>query len=95
MPCLLNQEIISLLSTLGVKDEVFEAMQQQQLILLGKMLINREAALDVLQKLNGVDSKNILVKMLLQGYEPNVEPYLSMMLQSHHENQLSDLKSRC
>lgn len=95
MPCFLNREIISLLSTLGVKDEVFEVMQQQQLILLGKMLITREAALDVLQKLNGVDSKNILVKMLLQGYEPNVEPYLSMMLLSHHENQLSDLKSRC
>ncbi|GAV63008.1 RdRP domain-containing protein [Cephalotus follicularis] len=93
--CFLNREIVSLLSTLGIKDEVFEAMQQEQLHLLGKMLTNREAALDVLQKMGGYDSKNILVKMLLQGYEPNVEPYLSMLLQVHHESLLSDLKSRC
>ncbi|KAJ7956264.1 RNA-dependent RNA polymerase [Quillaja saponaria] len=95
MPCFLNREIISLLSTVGVKDEVFEAMQQEQLCLLGKMLTIREAAVSVLESLSGADSKNILVKMLHQGYEPNVEPYLSMMLQAHYENQLSDLKSRC
>lgn len=95
MPCFLNREIIILLSTLGIKDEVLEAMQQEQLHLLGKMLTNREAALDVLQKLSVANSKSILVKMLLQGYEPNIEPYLSMMLQAHHENQLSELKSRC
>ncbi|KAK7861470.1 rna-dependent rna polymerase 2 [Quercus suber] len=40
MPCYLNQEIITLLSTLGVKDEVFEAMQMEQLCLLGKMLMH-------------------------------------------------------
>ncbi|KAK1565007.1 hypothetical protein Q3G72_016739 [Acer saccharum] len=95
MPCFLNREIISLLSTLRIKDEVFESMQQKQLCLLGQMMTNRGAALGVLQSLCGADSKNILVKMLLQGYEPNVEPYLSMMLQSHYESQLSDLKSRC
>lgn len=95
MPCYLNREIISLLSTLGVKDEVLEAMQQEQLCLLGKMLTNREAALNVLESLNGSDSRNILVKMLLQGYEPNQEAYLSMMLQAHFENLLSDLKTRC
>ncbi|CAI0398835.1 unnamed protein product [Linum tenue] len=34
--------------------------------------------------------------MLLQGgYEPNQEPYLSMMLQSYHESLLSELKGRC
>jgi RNA-dependent RNA polymerase len=95
MPCYLNREIISLLSTLGVEDEVFEAMQQEQLCLLRKMLTSREAALNVLESLNGSNSRNILVKMLLQGYEPNQEPYLLMMLQAHYENLLSDLKSRC
>ena len=95
MPCYLNREIITLLSTLGVKDEVFEAMQKEQLCLLGKMLTNRDASLKVLEILNGSDSRNILVKMLLQGYEPNQEPHLSMMLQAHYDNLLSDLKSRC
>lgn len=95
LPSFLNREIISLLSTLGIKDEIFEKMQQEQLCLLGKMMADREAALHVLQRLVGIDVKNIMVQMLLQGYEPNAEPYLSMMLQSHYENQLSDLKSRC
>lgn len=95
MPCYLNREIISLLSTLGVKDETFEGLQQQQLRLLGRMLSNREAALDALENLSWADSKNLLVKMLLQGYEPNVEPYLSMMLQAYHENLLVELRSRC
>ncbi|XP_050288855.1 RNA-dependent RNA polymerase 2-like isoform X1 [Quercus robur] len=62
---------------------------------MGKMLTNRDASLKVLEILNGSDSRNILVKMLLQGYEPNQEPYLSMMLQAHYDNLLSDLKSRC
>lgn len=95
MPCFLNREIISLLSTLGVKDEALLAMQQEQLHLLGRMLTDREAALDVLESLSGVDSKSILVKMLHQFYEPNSEPYLSMMLKAHYTEQLSDLKSRC
>ncbi|OMO59796.1 RNA-dependent RNA polymerase, eukaryotic-type [Corchorus olitorius] len=95
MPCFLNREIVALLSTLGVKDEVLEKLQEEQLCVLGKMLTNREAALDALQSIGGADSKNILVNMLLQGYEPNVEPYLSMMLLAHHESLLSDLKTRC
>ncbi|XP_052182368.1 RNA-dependent RNA polymerase 2 [Diospyros lotus] len=95
MPCYLNREIISLLSTLGVEDQAFEAMQDQQLRLLDKMLISREAALGVLESMNASDAKSILIKMLLQGYEPNVEPYLSMMLRAHHDNILSDIRSRC
>ncbi|KAA8540846.1 hypothetical protein F0562_024809 [Nyssa sinensis] len=95
MPCYLNREIVTLLTTLGVEDKAFEAMQDEQLRLLDKMLTSREAALDVLESINPSDIKSILVKMLLQGYEPNSEPYLSMMLQMHHDNLLSDLRSRC
>ncbi|KAL6997199.1 RNA-dependent RNA polymerase 2 [Sarracenia purpurea var. burkii] len=94
MPCFLNREIVSLLSTLGVEDKVFEAIQDQQLRLLDKMLTSREAALDALESM-GNDGKSIIVKMLKQGYEPNLEPYLCMMLKAHHDSQLSDLKSRC
>lgn len=95
MPCYLNREIISLLSTLGVKDEVFLEMQRKQLLALAKMLTDKEAALNVLEGLSGVDRRNILVKMLLVGYRPSAEPYLSMMLKAHHEIQLADLRSRC
>uniref|UniRef100_A0A7N0VFB0 RNA-dependent RNA polymerase n=2 Tax=Kalanchoe fedtschenkoi TaxID=63787 RepID=A0A7N0VFB0_KALFE len=92
MPCYLNREIVSLLSTLGVDDTVFEDMQKQQLESLNKMLTDRSAAIKILQHMSGVDT---LVKMLLQGYEPSLEPYLSMMIQSYHENHLSELRSRC
>ncbi|XP_057952137.1 RNA-dependent RNA polymerase 2 [Malania oleifera] len=94
MPCYLNREIVALLSTLGVEDSVFETMQSEQIYFLDKMLTNREAALDVLESM-GVERKNVLVKMLLQGYEPIAEPYLSMMLQAHRESQFYDLRSRC
>ncbi|XP_065876219.1 RNA-dependent RNA polymerase 2 [Euphorbia lathyris] len=95
MPCYLNREIITLLTTLGVKDEVFEVLQKHQLYLLGEMLNNRNAALNVLENLSWADSKNFLTKMLRQGYEPNKEPYLSMLLQAYHENLLMELRSRC
>ena len=49
----------------------------------------------VLDGLGSYDVKDILVKMLLQGYEPSREPYLSMMLLSHHDNLLFDLRTRC
>ncbi|KAK4437182.1 RNA-dependent RNA polymerase 2 [Sesamum alatum] len=94
-PCYLNREIITLLSTLGVEDRSFLAMQDEQLQHLGKMLTEKEAALKVLESTGGGEMKSILARMLLQDYEPNKEPYLLTMLQSHLENQLSDLRSRC
>ncbi|KAM3380945.1 RNA-dependent RNA polymerase 2 [Capsicum galapagoense] len=95
MPCYLNREIVILLSTLGVEDKALEDLLDNHLHLLGKMLTTNEAALDVLESMGGGDVKKILMRMLHQGYAPNLEPYLSMMLQSHFENQLSDLRSRC
>ncbi|KAK2970903.1 hypothetical protein RJ640_005260 [Escallonia rubra] len=94
-PCYLNREIVTLLSTLGVEDKFFEALQDVQLRLLDNMVTSRDAALDVLESMNPGEIKNVIVKMLLQGYQPNAEPYLSMMLQSHRDNLLSDLRSRC
>ncbi|KAL5987597.1 RNA-dependent RNA polymerase 2 [Asimina triloba] len=95
MPCYLNREIISLLSTLGIEDEKFELMQKEQIECLDKMLTDRDVALNVLEGTAGGEMRATLTKMLLQGYEPNVEPYLSMMLKSHREFQLHDMRSRC
>lgn len=95
MPCYLNREIITLLSTLGVRDQVFIDMQNDQMNVLGKMLTDREAALRVLDSMGLKESKSIIVKMLRAGYRPDNDPYILMMLQSYHESQLSDLRSRC
>nr|XP_043618244.1 RNA-dependent RNA polymerase 2 [Erigeron canadensis] len=93
--CYLNREIVTLMSTLGVEDNAFLALQDAQLRVINAMLYSREDALMVLDGLGSYDVKDILVKMLLQGYEPNREPYLSMMLLSHHDNLLVDLRTRC
>lgn len=95
MPCYLNREIVCLLSTLGVADENFELIQGEQMRLLDGMLTDRDMALNVLEGMSGSITKADLAQMLLQGYEPNEEPYLSMMLKAHHEYQLSEIRSKC
>lgn len=93
-PCYMNREIISLLSTLGIRDEVFESMQQDDMHESDGMLINKEAALSVLGKIGGADTKTA-AEMLLQGYEPSSEPYLLMILKAHRANRLTDIRTRC
>ncbi|CAM0904284.1 unnamed protein product [Alopecurus aequalis] len=93
-PCYMNREIISLLSTLGIRDEIFELMQQDDMRELDEMLNNREAALSVLGKIGSAETKTAS-KMLLQGYEPSLEPYLLMILKAHQDNRLTDIRTRC
>eukprot|EP00268_Persea_americana_P039530 TRINITY_DN3910_c0_g1_i9.p1 TRINITY_DN3910_c0_g1~~TRINITY_DN3910_c0_g1_i9.p1 ORF type:complete len:976 (+),score=148.08 TRINITY_DN3910_c0_g1_i9:410-3337(+) len=95
MPSYLNREIVCLLSTLGIADENFELIQGEQMRLLDGMLTNRDMALNVLEGMTGGSTKVDLAQMLLQGYEPNEEPYLSMMLKAHREYQLSEIRSKC
>ncbi|KAH9611766.1 hypothetical protein KSS87_009030 [Heliosperma pusillum] len=94
LPCYLNREIVTLLTTLGVEDASFEAMLQEHLHLLGNMLTRKGAALAVLEGM-GMGENNVLAKMLRHGYDPSTEPYLRMMLRAYLENQLSDLRGRC
>ncbi|XP_047070801.1 probable RNA-dependent RNA polymerase 2 [Lolium rigidum] len=93
-PCYMNREIISLLSTLGIRDETFELMQHDDMRELDEMLNNREAALSVLGKIGSAETKTAS-KMLLQGYEPSLEPYLLMILKAHQDNRLTDIRTRC
>ncbi|RLM75578.1 putative RNA-dependent RNA polymerase 2 [Panicum miliaceum] len=93
-PCFVNREIISLLSTLGIKDETFLTMQQDDMHESDEMLTNKEVALSVLGKISGADTKTA-AEMLLQGYEPSLEPYLSMILKAHRANRLTDIRTRC
>ena len=93
-PCYLNREIISLLSTLGVRDEAFEDLQRRNVRDLDEMLGNRETALRVLFGLAGSHVRTS-TKMMNHGYEPCSEPYLSMIVGSCHVSQMSEIKSRC
>jgi RNA-dependent RNA polymerase len=93
-PCYMNREIISLLSTLGIRDEIFESIQQDDMLEADEMLTNKEAALSALGRIGGYETKSA-VKMLLQGYEPSSDPYLLMILKAHCANRLTDIRTRC
>ncbi|KAI3961693.1 hypothetical protein MKW92_012649 [Papaver armeniacum] len=84
-PCFLNRQVISLLSTLGVRDYVFEKKQKEIIEQLDLSLT------DPLRR----ESTNILKEMLLCGYTPNQEPFLSMMLQTFRASKLYESMIGC
>ncbi|XP_022775725.1 probable RNA-dependent RNA polymerase 1 [Durio zibethinus] len=93
-PCYLNRQIILLLSTLGVKDHVFEEKQKEVLAQLDAILIDPERAREAMEWLSAGEFTNVLREMLLCGYSPNSEPFLSMMLQTIRWSKLTDLRTR-
>ncbi|XP_022775726.1 probable RNA-dependent RNA polymerase 1 [Durio zibethinus] len=93
-PCHLNRQIIVLLSTLGVEDRVFEEKQKEDLALLDAILMDPERAREAMDWISAGQISNVLREMLLCGYSPDSEPFLSMMLQTIRASNLIDLRTR-
>ncbi|KAK2453515.1 RNA-dependent RNA polymerase [Trifolium repens] len=93
-PCYLNRQLITLLSTLGVKDGVFEKKQKEAVDQLNTILTDSTKAQEVLDLMSSGEVTNILKEMLICGYEPNVEPFLSMMLQTFRASKLLELRQK-
>ncbi|RWR79567.1 RNA-dependent RNA polymerase 1 isoform X2 [Cinnamomum micranthum f. kanehirae] len=93
-PCFLNRQVITLLSTLGVEDRVFEMKQQQVVHQLGKILKDPVKAQEALDVMYPGENSNVLKEMLRCGYRPKVEPYLSMMLQTLRASNLWELRTK-
>ncbi|KAH9320928.1 hypothetical protein KI387_015567, partial [Taxus chinensis] len=93
-PCFLNRQIISLLSTLGVKDRNFEKLQEKAVEDLDRVLTDQAKALDILQIMSAGEHHNALISMLSCGYFPNSEPYLLMMLNAFRASKLLELRSK-
>jgi RNA-dependent RNA polymerase len=91
-PCFLNRQIITLLSFLGVKDRVFEERQKETIDQLNAMLTDPLSAQEALEWMFPGESTKVLKEMLLCGYEPDAEPFLSMMLQTIRASKLMDLR---
>ncbi|GMY05817.1 probable RNA-dependent RNA polymerase 1 [Fagus crenata] len=91
-PCFLNRQIITLLSYLGVKDRVFEKRQKETINQLNAMLTDPLIAQEALEWMFPGESTKVLKEMLLCGYEPDVEPFLSMMLQTIRASKLMELR---
>ncbi|KAK2989890.1 hypothetical protein RJ640_019473 [Escallonia rubra] len=91
-PCFLNRQLITLLSTLGVKDHVFEKKQRQAVDQLDTILTDPLKAQEALELMSPGENTSILKEMLLCGYKPDAEPFLSMMLQTFRASKLLELR---
>ncbi|KAG5051207.1 hypothetical protein JHK87_003405 [Glycine soja] len=91
-PCYLNRQLISLLSTLGIKDDVFEKKQRETVNQLNTILTDSLKAQEVLDLMSAGEITNVLKEMLICGYKPNEEPFLSMMLQTFRASKLLELR---
>ncbi|KZV22426.1 RNA-dependent RNA polymerase 1-like [Dorcoceras hygrometricum] len=93
-PCFLNRQIITLLSTLGIKDYVFEEKQREAVAQLDDILVDPWRAQEALELMSPGENTNILKEMLKCGYKPDEEPFLSMMLQAFRSSKLLDLRMK-
>ena len=89
-PGFLNREIVTLLSCLGVKDEIFARMQEDMLHSLDEMLVASTTAMEILTGACG-DNGAVPAVMLGAGFRPENEPHLRSMLACIRSAQLRDL----
>lgn len=93
-PCFLNRQLITLLSTLGVPDKVFEKRQREAVDQLDAILTDPLRAQEALELMAPGENSNILKEMLMCGYKPDAEPFLSMMLQTFRASKLLELRTK-
>lgn len=93
-PCYLNRQVISLLSTLGVKDNVFEKIQREAVDQLDMILEHPLRAQEALDLMYPGENAHVLKEMLKCGYMPKAEPFLLMMLQTFRASKLLDLRTK-
>lgn len=92
-PGFLNRQIVTLLSTLDVADEVFWQMQESMLCRLNQMLVDKDVAFDVLMA-SCAEEGNAAAMMLSAGFEPQSEPHLRGILTCVRAAQLWDLREK-
>jgi RNA-dependent RNA polymerase len=93
-PCFLNRQLITLLSTLGVRDNIFELKQQEAVKQLNRIVTEPQAAIEAIELMPMGEITNIVKEMLLCGYQPDLEPYLCMLLQTFRASKLLELKTK-
>ncbi|XP_077236012.1 putative RNA-dependent RNA polymerase 1 [Tasmannia lanceolata] len=93
-PCFLNRQLITLLSTLGIEDHIFEMKQKELVEQMDMILTDQVKAREVLEIMSPGENTKILKEMLRCGYKPDAEPFLSMMLQTFRASKLLDLRTK-
>ncbi|CAH8353817.1 unnamed protein product [Eruca vesicaria subsp. sativa] len=93
-PCYMNRQLITLLSTLGVGDDVFEKKQREVVNQLDAILTDPLEAFEALGLMAPGENTKILKELILCGYKPDAEPFLSMMLQNFRASKLLELRTK-
>ncbi|KAL5553267.1 hypothetical protein UlMin_040668 [Ulmus minor] len=93
-PCYLNRQLITLLSTLGVQDGAFEKKQKQAINQFRAISTNPLSAQDKMELHFRGEINHIIKEMLMCGYKPNEEPFMSMLLQTFQASKLQELRTR-
>lgn len=92
-PGFLNRQIVTLLSALNVRDEVFWKMQEAMISKLNRMFVDADVAFEVLTA-SCAEQGNTAAIMLSAGFKPQTEPHLRGMLTSIRAAQLGDLREK-
>ncbi|KAF7722442.1 hypothetical protein EC973_003144 [Apophysomyces ossiformis] len=95
IPAYLNRQAITLLSALGVKDEVFMRMLDETIGHVNKMFGNPTAAVDVL--LSNVDEfgrARSMAELVKAGFLEKYDPYLVNYLNMFRVSMLKELKKK-
>ncbi|KAL8218557.1 hypothetical protein R6Q57_021930 [Mikania cordata] len=93
-PCYMNRQLITLLSTLGIEDHIFEEKQKEAVCLLDAILKEPMKAEEALELMSPGENTNVMKGMLSCGYKPDAEPFLSMMLQVFRATKLLELRTK-
>ncbi|KAI9251659.1 RNA dependent RNA polymerase-domain-containing protein [Helicostylum pulchrum] len=91
----LNRQVITLLSALGVKDEVFMELMDSMLLDINKMLEKPSEAVRVLQSnADSVGTVKSMVSLIQAGFLERKDPYITNLLSLFRINVLKDLKKK-
>ncbi|GJP43349.1 hypothetical protein CLOM_g2823 [Closterium sp. NIES-68] len=82
-PCFLNRQIVTLLSTLGVPDQVFLDMQDTMVQRLDAAVSSRASALRLLEESGADHLYGAAMAMLRAGFHPAHEPHLKRMIRAY------------
>ena len=89
-PCYLNRQMITLLSTLGVSDSVFEKKHKEVVDTLDSVLTD---PMKILRLMPPREHTKFLNDLVSCGIKPS-EPFLSMMLHYIRESKLVELRTK-
>jgi hypothetical protein len=95
IPGFLNRQVITLLSSLGVKDEVFMQLMNDMLRDVNKLFQQSEEAIRVLQgNADEAGTATCMTKIIAAGFFERGDPYIKNLLNLFRVSVLKDLKKK-